>query len=351
MYTTALAALLGTPPFYAVTVDGELDGGFVAEPFHRDGAPTRVAVLPDEKIEVRDNQRLFATGSLGESSIESIDDWTPISYRQFSLVNRDLSFDVDLSGVPCGCNGAIYLVGMSSPNQWNSNYCDIQMSGDQRCLEVYLLEGNAKAVQSTLHTAEGKGNEGHSCNQDGCYASLGKDRSTAHLYGPGASEGIDTSRPFTVSATFREAHDENGAPGVAYDVTLMQSDSVSGSGSSRSVHFFDSEAVAGSHSADGSPQPVPAADRTRTRDALLNKMVLVVSLWTADDLSWLDGGCKDWIAAGRSTCDLPNARLVLSKCARRASHRLHRRHHRRRHRHRLRRLHHHRRHGRRLGCR
>lgn len=35
------------------------------------------------------------------------------------------------------------------------------------CLEVDLLEGNAKAVQATLHTNKGRGADGQSCNQDG----------------------------------------------------------------------------------------------------------------------------------------------------------------------------------------
>ena len=138
-------------------------------------------------------------------------------------------------------------------------YCDIQGFDSAPCLEIDLLEGNRKAVQTTLHTAEGHGTDGRSCNQDGCVANLGKDPSTAYLYGPGAR--IDSSRPFTVSATFRESPDDHGVLGAAFDVTLMQD--------GRIIHFFDPENVGGSHSSSGRPAPLPSEDRARTRQALL----------------------------------------------------------------------------------
>ena len=56
-----------------------------------------------------------------------------------------------------------------------------------------LIEGNAKAVQATLHTTKGRGADGRSCNQDGCFANVGKDGATR--YGPGARgpAAIDSS--------------------------------------------------------------------------------------------------------------------------------------------------------------
>ena len=34
------------------------------------------------------------------------------SYKVFKLKNREISFDVDMSSIPCGLNGALYLVEM-----------------------------------------------------------------------------------------------------------------------------------------------------------------------------------------------------------------------------------------------
>ena len=41
-------------------------------------------------------------------------------------------------------------------------------------------------------------------------------------------------------------------------------------------------------------------------------MVLAVSLWTADDMSWLDNGCADWLSRGIPKCNLETAAVTLS---------------------------------------
>ena len=285
--------VLVTPPTFRAAIDGDQSGGFVAESW---GITSKLAAHGPDGIAVQDNNRLFATQTLNEP------EWGTVAYRRFDLLDRDLTFDIDLSGVQCGCNGtcpleatvdrsqcnlthairrprntptrillsraracpgAVYLVRMGSPNQWEPNYCDINSSPS--CLEIDLMEGNAKAVQATLHTALGHGADGHSCNQDGCVARLGKDAATKHLYGP-MSRGIDSGRPFTVSATFRETAEPGGQRGALYDVTLIQSGAVPGT--DRRVHFFDPYAVGGI-SASGRPAPIPSGDRVRMREALL----------------------------------------------------------------------------------
>lgn len=48
----------------------------------------------------------------------------------------------------------------------DSGYCDIQgVDGAAPCTELDLFEGNVKAVQATLHTAQGFGATGV-CNQE-----------------------------------------------------------------------------------------------------------------------------------------------------------------------------------------
>jgi hypothetical protein len=91
----------GTPPFFPVTIDDEVEGGFVAEPW---GKHVQVAAASSEAIQVQNNNRLFAVRTLGSVGGNK-DDWSTVEYRHFELLNREISFDVDLSGVPCGCNG------------------------------------------------------------------------------------------------------------------------------------------------------------------------------------------------------------------------------------------------------
>ena len=51
-----------------------------------------------------------------------------VSYQKLFLLGSILSFTVDLSGVGCDCNAAVYLVQMDTPGQDSANYCDIQAS-------------------------------------------------------------------------------------------------------------------------------------------------------------------------------------------------------------------------------
>ena len=93
---------------------------------------------------------------------------------------------------------------MKQPEMRGSNYCDIQgYDSDEMdaCTELDLLEGNKKALQATLHTAQGKGADGR-CNQDGCVGNWGRKPGTAPQYGFSTGAAIDSSRPFAVRATF-----------------------------------------------------------------------------------------------------------------------------------------------------
>ena len=48
---------------------------------------------------------------------------------KLELGGRALSFDVDLSTSPCGCNAALYLVSMpqsDAPSECFDFYCDVQ---------------------------------------------------------------------------------------------------------------------------------------------------------------------------------------------------------------------------------
>ena len=152
--------------------------------------------------------------------------WQEVSYRKLRLLDKKLEFTIDLSNVGCGCNAAAYLVEMgdTSSSVMSSDYCDIQGfdSPDIRpCVELDLIEGNRKAVQATLHTQQGRGQNGR-CNQDGCKGPpFGRDNSE-RVYGPSGSARINSDLPFRVTASFPSTRD-----GAWLDVGLSQGGSSS----------------------------------------------------------------------------------------------------------------------------
>ena len=299
--TRLMLASAGPPlPAWRVAIDDSLTSGFVGE---RWGSTDTCKAFGLDGFKVQGNNRAYAIQAFPDQT----GDWGTFEYLRMPLLNRALQFEVDLSKVGCGCNAAVYLVKMPErPNEYTSAYCDIAgVGGSEACLEIDMVEGNAKALQATLHTTTARGWDGRSCNADGCAANVGKTEESQRLFGPAPGpHGINSSKPFTVTATFRTADG-----GTVYDVALTQD-------GGRSLHFFDSEGVAGgSHVMGNKPTPVPAADRARMHAALEEGMVLVISLWSSDDLAWLDGGCDDWVAKGRPKCTPENlwgASMIIS---------------------------------------
>ncbi|KOO25747.1 glycosyl hydrolase family7 [Chrysochromulina tobinii] len=216
--------------------------------------------------------------------------WSDVAYEKLAPLDKSLSFTIDMSAVPCGCNAALYLVQMDMPSgDDGSGYCDIQGFDDpsmKACTELDVIEGNQKALQSTLHTTPGKGEDGR-CNQDGCAANWGRHEETNPAYGLPNTKGvpshtIDSSKPLHVTATFTSKrinwYDDAGC---AFEVEVAQGD--------RRVKLLDS--TRDGNGVDRTPRPFASADLQRTYEAVTNGLVLVASLWTTDDLSWLDGGC------------------------------------------------------------
>ena len=44
---------------------------------------------------------------------------TDTKYQMFNLINKEFTFDVDVSNLPCGLNGALYFVEMASDGGLN----------------------------------------------------------------------------------------------------------------------------------------------------------------------------------------------------------------------------------------
>jgi cellulose 1,4-beta-cellobiosidase len=64
------------------------------------------------------------------------------TYQQFNLLNSEFTFDVDVSNLPCGLNGALYFVAMDADGgmskypankagaKYGTGYCDSQCPRD-----------------------------------------------------------------------------------------------------------------------------------------------------------------------------------------------------------------------------
>jgi len=120
-------------------------------------------------------------------------------YVMLSLLNQEISVDVDLSALPCGENGAFYLSEMAANGGGGAGaaagagYCDAQCQGSC-CNEMDLLEANEMATAMTPHPCKGS-----TCDKSGCgynpYAS-----GQHSFWGPG--DTVDTSKVFTVVTQF-----------------------------------------------------------------------------------------------------------------------------------------------------
>lgn len=103
----------------------------------------------------------FVTGSNVGSRMYMMSDDS--SYQMFKLKNREFTFTVDLSKLPCGINGALYFVSMDedggsgkfSTNQagakYGTGYCDAQCPHD-----IKFINGEANILDWNTQTAMGK---------------------------------------------------------------------------------------------------------------------------------------------------------------------------------------------------
>ncbi|KAI8813109.1 glycosyl hydrolase family 7-domain-containing protein [Cladochytrium replicatum] len=191
----------------------------------------------------------YVTGS-NVGSRTYLMDSTDAKYEILKLKNREFSFDVDLSTLPCGVNGALYLSempadgGLSSTNlagaKYGTGYCDAQCAGDMKfingvanvegwtpvdensgtgktgacCAEMDIWEANKISTAYTPHPCTkpglyacksseecGSGDNRYKgvCDKDGCDFNAYR-QGNKTFYGPGL--GVDTTKPFTIVTQF-----------------------------------------------------------------------------------------------------------------------------------------------------
>ncbi|KAJ5225548.1 CAZyme family GH7 [Penicillium chermesinum] len=113
----------------------------------------------------------FVTGANIGSRLFLMEDEN--TYKSFKLLNREFTFDVDVSNLPCGLNGALYFVSMDADGgvakypankagaKYGTGYCDSQCPRDLK-----FINGEANVdgwVPSTSDRNAGIGNHGSCC--------------------------------------------------------------------------------------------------------------------------------------------------------------------------------------------
>jgi len=177
------------------------------------------------------------------------------NYETLYLLNQELTFEVDVSNLPCGMNGAFYLTSMPADGGRNAKnpagaaygtgYCDAQcpkstfIAGVANekdlgacCAEMDIWEANAASTQMTPHPCTKQGlyqcngtdclnvQYGGVCDEWGCgynpYTIQGPDyygmfntditvrciSSNTDVIGQGKNYTINTLKPFTVVTQF-----------------------------------------------------------------------------------------------------------------------------------------------------
>jgi len=179
------------------------------------------------------------------------------NYQMFYLKNKEFTFDVDVSQLPCGLNGALYFVEMDEDGgtgkyptntagaAYGVGYCDAQCPHDLKwingeancedwkpsdndanagtghygscCNEMDIWEANSVATAYTPHVCDTVGQErceGTDCGDnasderyDGVCDKDGCDFNSWRLgdktfFGPGADFAVDGEKPMTVVTQF-----------------------------------------------------------------------------------------------------------------------------------------------------
>lgn len=270
-------------------------------------------------------------------------------YKMFKMLNKEMSFDVDLKNMPCGLNAAIYFVEMDSTGNaggankagaaYGTGYCDGQCARDVKfvkgeanikdwkinsndpyhnsgsgsfgscCAEMDLWEANSMSTAFTPHPSAKEGlyicNGDSECGaQDGDRYIAPTDRDGCDInpyrlgntdfYGPGSSYAVDTTKPFTVVTQFHAPSGvlEDIVQFYVQDGKRIDHQRYAGlPGTSETSEFCSAQKAL-----FGDQDDFTKKGGLKTMGEALDRgMVLVVSLW--DDISiymdWLDSynGC------------------------------------------------------------
>lgn len=175
-------------------------------------------------------------------------DETSSKYKMFDMNNKQLSFDVDLSRVPCDYNLALYFSEMEESAAIGFGYCDAQGQG-YSCAEMDIFEANMVSTHLTSHPCNGS-----TCDKPGVHKRIKF----------GESE-INPANPMNVITKFFTTN----------NILTSIEQTISQNGKSASTTLSDSGLASMGRSFN-------------------NGMVFVASIWTAGagGMEWLNDKCS-----------------------------------------------------------
>jgi len=285
-------------------------------------------------------------------------------YQTFTLLGNEFTFDVDVSKLGCGLNGAVYFVSMDAdggmsefPNnkagaKYGTGYCDSQCPSDVKwidglansdgwepssndanagtgskgacCSEMDIWEANSISTAYTPHPCTDTGY--HSCEGDACGGTYSSDRyagdcdpdgcdfnsyrqGNTTFYGPGSSYTLDSTQKLSIVTQFiTDSAGELSEIKRFYvqggKVVPNSESTIAGvTGNSITGEYCDAQKTAfGDENVFNQ-----RGGLAQMGAALAEPMVLVMSLWDdhASNMLWLDSTFPvDSTAAGteRGTC-------------------------------------------------
>eukprot|EP00727_Mastigamoeba_balamuthi_P007849 m51a1_g3685 putative glycoside hydrolase (534) ;mRNA; f:332177-334259 len=270
-------------------------------------------------------------------------------YRMYKLINREFAFDVDVSQLPCGLNGALYFsemaenggLGVGHNNagaKYGTGYCDAQCPHDIKfvggaanivdwkpspndvnsgtgkwgscCGEMDIWEANSVSTAVTPHncafegqkrcedpttcgdTAAGNRYKGV-CDKDGCDSNPYR-MGDREFYGPGKT--VDTTRPFTVVTQFVTHDGTDAGDLVEIRRFYKQGGRVIANSQAKAAGLTAYNSVTDAmcraqKSVFGDRDDFAAKGGLKAHGEMLRRgMVLVLSLWDDHDVNmlWLD---------------------------------------------------------------
>jgi hypothetical protein len=170
-------------------------------------------------------------------------------YQMFNLNNKKMSFDVDLSAVPCDYNFAVYFSEMKQSESVGHGYCDAQGQG-YACSEMDIFEGNTVSMHFTSHPCTGS-----SCDRDGVVQE--------HYFNGATKVGVET-KFFTTNNELSYIEQILSWNGQTYVHSIKETGSYGG--------------------------------LKQMGQSFNNGMVLVISIWTAGagGMTWMNGKCGSY---------------------------------------------------------
>jgi len=258
------------------------------------------------------------------------------SYKVFKLKNREFTFDVDVSTLACGLNGALYFVEMDAHGdkgkgnnqagaKYGTGYCDAQCPHDVKwqageanvdgqhgmcCFEMDIWEANSRATAFTPHpcsvhgayrcngTACGDGATGERymgvCDKDGCDFNAWRLGDTTN-FGAGPEFAVNSLKPITVVTQFLTANGTDQGELSEIRRFFVQDSKVIGNGNATIPGIkgdsITDEFCSAQKAVFQDPDDHKAKGGLKQMGEALDRgLVLALSLWDdgATEMRWLD---------------------------------------------------------------